>query len=80
MWIFSRHSNVHPIDQLRTIDDIRNYLLLETDFESERIEAALTLTEGLSIFKQYTMVKLFLNQVKCEQKRILNQKNNVFSF
>jgi len=63
--------NFSIIDQFRTIDDIRNRLISENNFDQTRIEAALILTEGLSLSKQYEMTKLFLNQVKSEQDQLL---------
>jgi len=59
------------IDQFRTIDDIYNRLISENNFEQTRIEAALILTQGFSLSKQYEMSKLFLSQVKYEQDQLL---------
>lgn len=52
-----------------TLEDIRKRLREEFPFEIHRIDAALILTEGLTFSKQYTMAKLFLNQVKYEQEQ-----------
>ncbi|CAF1113174.1 unnamed protein product [Rotaria magnacalcarata] len=62
---------------INTIDDIRSRLISETNFDSERIDAVLILTEGLSRSKQYRMAKSFLKQVKREQ--LLNQNSTVFN-
>jgi hypothetical protein len=61
------------IDQFRSIDDIRLRLTDEYHFEQARIEAALTLTQGLSLAKQYELSKLFLNQI--QQEQTLNHNN-----
>ncbi len=54
-------------DQFRTVEDIRLRLIDEHHVEQTRIEAALTLTQGLSLIKQYELAKSFLNQVQQEQ-------------
>ncbi len=58
-----------------TRDDIKNRLKSEFNFEQIRIEAALVLTEGLGLSKQYELAKLFLNQVKHEQEQCLKDSN-----
>ncbi|CAF3098287.1 unnamed protein product [Rotaria sp. Silwood2] len=75
---YSSNLSINIIDQFQTIDDIRNRLIFENNFDIKRIEAAITLTEGLSLSKQYKMAKLFLNQVKYEQEQLLNNNNNTF--
>ncbi|CAF4985189.1 unnamed protein product, partial [Rotaria sp. Silwood1] len=72
--------SLNTIEQFQTIDHIRNRLISENNFELRRIEAALKLTEGLSLSKQYQMAKLFLNQVKYEQEQLLNNNNNNNTF
>ncbi|CAF3705405.1 unnamed protein product [Rotaria sp. Silwood1] len=72
--------SLNTIEQFQTIDHIRNRLISENNFELRRIEAALKLTEGLSLLKQYQMAKLFLNQVKYEQEQLLNNNNNNNTF
>ncbi len=54
-------------DQFRTIDDIRLRLIDEHHIEQTRIDAALTLTQGLPFTKQYELAKSFLNQIQQEQ-------------
>jgi hypothetical protein len=54
-------------DQFRTVDDIRLRLMDEYHHEQTRIEAALTLTNGLSLLKQYELAKSFLHRVQQEQ-------------
>ncbi|CAF4573521.1 unnamed protein product, partial [Rotaria sp. Silwood2] len=73
---YSSNLSINIIDQFQTIDDIRNRLIFENNFDIKRIEAVITLTEGLSLSKQYKMAKLFLNQVKYEQEQLLNNNNN----
>ncbi|CAF4517452.1 unnamed protein product [Rotaria sp. Silwood1] len=65
-------------DQFRTIDDIRLRLIDEHHIEQIRIEAALTLTQGLSLIKQYELAKSFLNQIQQEQALNHNNHNNTF--
>ncbi|CAF0912408.1 unnamed protein product [Adineta steineri] len=62
-------------DQFRTTDDIRLRLIDEHHFEQARIEAALTLTQGLPLMKQYELAKSFLNQIQQEQT---SNHNNTF--
>ncbi len=57
--------------QIETRDSIKNRLKSEFNFEETRIDAALALTEGLGLSKQYEISKLFLNQVKSEQQQCL---------
>jgi hypothetical protein len=57
---------------IHSVDDIRNHLITENNFDQTRIEAVLILTQGLTLSKQYEMAKLFLNQVKYEQDQLLN--------
>ncbi len=66
-------SITNNIDQFRTIDDIRLRLIDEYHIEQTRIEAVLTLTQGLPLIKQYELSKSFLNQV--QQERTLNHNN-----
>jgi hypothetical protein len=66
------------IDQFRTIDDIRSRLIDEHHFEHTRIDAALTLTQGLPLIKQYELSKSFLNQIQQEQTFNNNNNNNTF--
>lgn len=54
-------------DALRTVDDIRSRLIEEHPLEHVRIDAALTLTNGLSLSKQYELARAFLAQVQQEQ-------------
>lgn len=54
-------------DPFRTIDEIRSRLMDEFHLETNRIEAALTLTQGLSLTKQYELAKSFLHQIQHEQ-------------
>lgn len=63
-------------DYFRTVDDIRLRLIDELQIEHNRIDAALTLTQGLPFTKQYELAKSFLNQVQQEQS--LNHNNNTF--
>ncbi|CAF1358192.1 unnamed protein product [Adineta steineri] len=73
--------NLSSSDQFRTIDDIRNRLILENNIDQIRIEAVLILTQGLSLSRQYEMSKLFLNQVKHEQEKLSDHSNERnFSF
>ncbi|CAF1180686.1 unnamed protein product [Rotaria sordida] len=72
---YSSNLSINKMDQFQTIDHIRNRLTSENNFDPKRIDAALTLTEGLSLSKQYKMAKLFLNQVKYEQAQLLNHNN-----
>ncbi|CAF3034606.1 unnamed protein product [Rotaria sp. Silwood2] len=65
-------------DQLRTIDDIRLRLIDECHIEQIRIEAALTLTQGLPLMKQYELAKSFLYQIQQEQTLNNNNNNNTF--
>lgn len=60
-------------DQFRTIDDIRLRLIDEHHTEQARVEAALILTQGLPLIKQYELAKSFLTQV--QQEQILNHNN-----
>ncbi len=62
-------------DQFRTSDDIRSRLIDEYHFEHNRIDAALTLTQGLPLIKQYELSKSFLNQIQQEQT---SNHNNTF--
>lgn len=62
--------NFPSIDQFQTIDDVRNRLISETNFDQTRIEAVLILTQGLILSKQYELSKLFLNQVKSEHDQL----------
>ena len=59
-------------DALRTMDDIRLRLLDEFNVEANRIEAVLTLTQGIPLIKQYDLAKSFLHQVQQEQALIPN--------
>ncbi|CAF3270840.1 unnamed protein product [Rotaria socialis] len=61
-------------EQFRTIEDIRVRLIDEHTTEQPRIEAVLTLTQGLPLMKQYELAKSFLRQVQQEQQS-LNQNN-----
>lgn len=56
-----------------TIEDIRNRLREEFPFEIDRIDAALILTDGLTLSKQYAMAKFFLSQVKYEQEHLFHE-------
>jgi hypothetical protein len=64
------------IDQFRTIDDIRLRLIDECHIDQTRIDAALTLTQGLPLLKQYELSKTFLNQIQQEQTLINHNNNN----
>ncbi len=64
-------SSISNASENETLDDIRNRLKSEFNFEQTRIEAALVLTDGLALSKQYEMAKSFLNQVKYEQEQFL---------
>lgn len=68
-------STVNNTDQFRTIDDIRLRLIDEHHIEQTRIEAALNLTQGLPLLKQYELAKSFLNQIKHE---LTLNHNNIF--
>ena len=54
------------------MDDIRLRLMDEYHVEANRIEAVLTLTQGLPLTKQYDLAKSFLHQVQQEQALIQN--------
>jgi len=54
-------------EQFRTIDDIRLRLIDEYHIDQTRIDAALILTQGLPLLKQYELSKSFLNQIQQEQ-------------
>ncbi len=58
------------VSENETKDDIRIRLKSEFNFDETRIEAALILTDGLSLSKQYEISKIFLNQVKYEQEQL----------
>ncbi len=61
-------------EQFRTIDDIR--LRLSDEYhhiEQTRIDAALILTQGLPLLKQYELSKSFFNQI--QQEQTLNHHN-----
>lgn len=65
----SSSKDFHCITKFQTIDDVRNHLLSENNFDQTRIEAALILTHGLVLSKQYELSKIFLNQVKFEYEQ-----------
>ena len=56
-----------------TIEDIRNRLREEFPSEIDRIDAALILTDGLTLSKQYAMAKFFLCKVKHEQEQFFHE-------
>ena len=64
---------INTKDQFYTMDDVRLRLINEHSIEHTRIEAALTLTQGLSFIKQYELAKSFLNLV--QQEQALNHDN-----
>lgn len=56
------------IEQIRGVDDIRSRLIEEySQLEQVRIDAVLTLTNGLPLTKQYELSKTFLTQIQHEQ-------------
>ncbi|CAF1226256.1 unnamed protein product [Adineta ricciae] len=56
------------MEQFRSIDDIRSRLTEEcSQIEQIRIDAVLTLTNGLPLTKQYELSKTFLTQIQHEQ-------------
>ena len=77
--ILSQQSNETPDDlyimpitpPIETRDTIKNRLKSEFNFDETRIDAALVLTDGLGLTKQYEISKLFLNQIKSEQEQCL---------
>ena len=55
-------------EQFRSIDDIRSRLTEEcSQLEQIRIDAVLTLTNGLPLAKQYELSKTFLRLIQHEQ-------------
>lgn len=64
------------VDRFRTMDDVRLQLIADCPTELSRVEAAICLTQGLSLMKQYDLAKSFLQQVQHEQ--LLPTNNHTF--
>jgi hypothetical protein len=64
-----------PTDRFRTKDDIRLRLIEQYPTETNRIDAALALTHGLLLIRQYELAKSFIYQVQQEQN---SQPNHTF--
>ncbi|CAF1483791.1 unnamed protein product [Adineta ricciae] len=60
------------IEQIQSIDDIRDRLHSDYEFDPIRIDAALVLTEGFPLSQQYEMSKLFLEHVKRAEEEFTN--------
>lgn len=56
-----------PSNHFQTTDDVRLQLIADFPTEVTRVDSAISLTQGLTLIKQYELSKSFLQQVQQEQ-------------
>ena len=63
-----------PSNHFQTTDDVRLQLIADFPTEVTRVDSAISLTQGLTLIKQYELSKSFLQQV--QQEKLLPTNNS----